>query len=104
LSCDIETPEENFKILKKLHRFNLKFDFISFEHDRYKLGDQFEKQTKNFLLDNGYKIAVNDVYSRGKKKKIYETWFVDCEIDFKKIEYKDWKNKIYTKSFEKINK
>ena len=100
LSCDIETPEENFKILKELHHFNFKFDFISFEHDRYKLGDKFEKQTKNFLLDNGYKIAIDDVYSRDKKKKIYETWFVGSKIDFIKIEYKDWKKALHKKHRE----
>ena len=95
LSCDIEPPENTYNILKKIISSNLVFDFISFEHDKYNIGDKYEKLSIEYLKNHNYKIAVNDVYSREKKYKIYETWFINNEINFNEISYPEWKKKFY---------
>ncbi len=95
LSCDIEPPENTFNILKKIINAGLEFDFISFEHDKYNEGNTYDDLSYDFLSTNDYKIAIKDVYSRNKKNKIYETWYVHKEIDFEEISYKTWKEKYY---------
>ena len=77
------------------------FDFISFEHDQYNSGDTFEKLSCDFLLNRGYKIGVKDVYSRNKKYKIYETWFINNDISFDEIIYENWKKIYYKKNLFK---
>lgn len=96
LSCDIEPPENTFKILKLLIQINLQFSFISYEHDKYNYGDKYEKLSKEFLINHGYKIAVDNVYSRNKKYKIYETWFVNNKIEFEQIDYQQWRDKKFS--------
>ncbi len=95
LSCDIEPAENTYNILKKIINSKLVFDFISFEHDKYNIGDKYEKLSIEYLKNHNYKIAVNDVYSRNKKYKVYETWFINNEIDFKEVNYSVWKKKFY---------
>ena len=95
LSCDIEPAENTFNILKKIINSNIYFDYISFEHDKYNIGDKYETLSANFLKDNNYKIAIKNVYSRNKKYKIYETWFINKKIDFKETDYDIWKKKFY---------
>ena len=104
LSCDIEPAENTYRILKKVIDSNLSFDFISFEHDKYNIGDKYEKLAIEYLNNNNYKIAVNDVYSRNKKYKVYETWFVHNDINFKEINYLEWKKKFYkNNNFSLVN-
>ena len=95
LSCDIEPAENTFNILKKIIKCGLSFNYISFEHDKYDIGDKYEKLSIDFLYSHNYKEAVTEVYSRRKKYKVYETWFVSNDVNFTKIEYSDWKNKFY---------
>ena len=101
LSCDIEPPKNTLEILKKIIELGLSFDFISFEHDLYSSGDTYEKLSYDFLLSRGYKIGIRDVYSRSKKYKIYETWFVNEDIKFTEITYDYWKKNQYPKSIFK---
>ena len=95
LSCDIEPAENTFNILKKVISSKLNFDFISFEHDKYSIGSKYEDLSIKYLKDYNYKVAVRDVYSRDKRYKIYETWFVNNDIDFKEINYSVWKKEFY---------
>lgn len=95
LSCDIEPAENTYNILKQIINSNIMFDYISFEHDKYNIGDKYEILSTKFLEKNNYKIAIKDVYSRNKKYKIYETWFINEKIDFKEINYNTWKKKFY---------
>ena len=95
LSCDIEPAENTFNILKKVISSELNFDFISFEHDKYSIGNKYEDLSIEYLKNYNYKVAVKDVYSRNKRYKIYETWFVNNDIDFKEINYSVWKNEFY---------
>ena len=98
LSCDIEPPIHTLNILTKIIDVGLSFDFISFEHDLYNSGDTFEKLSCDFLLNRGYKIGVKDVYSRNKKYKVYETWFVNNDINFDEMTYENWKTNHYKKN------
>ena len=95
LSCDIEPAENTFNILKKVISSKLNFDFISFEHDKYSIGNKYEDLSIEYLKNYNYKVAVKDVYSRNKRYKIYETWFVNNDIDFEEINYNVWKKKFY---------
>ena len=101
LSCDIEPPINTLNILKKIIEVGLSFDFISFEHDQYNSGDTYEKLSCDFLLKKGYKIGVKDVYSRNKKYKVYETWFINNDINFDEIVYENWKKIYYKKNLFK---
>lgn len=98
LSCDIEPAENTFNILKKVISSKLNFDFISFEHDKYSIGNKYEDLSIEYLKNYNYKVAVKDVYSRNKRYKIYETWFVNNDIDFEEIDYNVWKKEYYISS------
>ena len=98
LSCDIEPAENTFNILKKVISSELNFDFISFEHDKYSIGNKYEDLSIEYLKSYNYKVAVKDVYSRNKRYKIYETWFVNNDIDFEEIDYNVWKKEYYKSS------
>ena len=95
LSCDIEPAENTFNILKKVISSKLNFDFISFEHDKYSIGSKYEDLSIEYLKNYNYKVAVKDVYSRNKRYKIYETWFVNNDIDFEEMDYSVWKKECY---------
>ena len=102
LSCDIDPPKNTFKILKLLINLKIEFKYISYEHDKYSFGDKYEKLSKDFLFQNGYKVAVDNVYSRNKRYKIYETWFVKNNINYQLIDYPVWKQKFYKNNVFKI--
>ena len=95
LSCDIEPAENTFNILKKVISSELNFDFISFEHDKYSIGNKYEDLSIEYFQNYNYNVAVKDVYSRNKRYKIYETWFVNNDIDFEEMDYSVWKKKYY---------
>ena len=98
LSCDIEPAENTFNILKKVISSKLNFDFISFEHDKYSIGNKYEDLSIEYLKNYNYKVAVKGVYSRNKRYKIYETWFVNNDIDFEEMDYSVWKKEYYKSS------
>ena len=98
LSCDIEPAENTFNILKKVISSELNFDFISFEHDKYSIGNKYEDLSIEYLKNYNYKVAVKDVYSRNKRYKIYETWFVNNDIDFEEMDYSVWKKEYFKSS------
>ena len=98
LSCDIEPAENTFNILKKVISSELNFDFISFEHDKYSIGNKYEDLSIEYLKNYNYKVAVKGVYSRNKRYKIYETWFVNNDIDFEEMDYSVWKKEYYKSS------
>lgn len=101
LSCDIEPPKNTLDILKKIIEIGLSFDFISFEHDLYNSGKIYEKLSCEFLLSKGYKVGIRNVYSRSKKYKIYETWFINEDIKFNEVTYEFWKKNNYSKNIFK---
>jgi hypothetical protein len=92
LSCDIDPRDKTFAALKKILKEGLSFDFISFEHDDYTSDVSYHKLVSEYLIPKGYKIAVNNIYPKNKKNKIFETWFVSSKINFEPIEFSEWKN------------
>ena len=92
LSCDIDPRDKTFAALKKILKEGLSFDFISFEHDDYTSDESYHKLASEYLIPKGYKIAVNNIYPKNKKNKIFETWFVNSKINFEPIEFSEWKN------------
>ena len=92
LSCDIDPRDKTFEALKKILNEGLSFDFISFEHDDYTSDVSYHKLASEYLIPEGYKIAVNNIYPKNKKNKIFETWFVNSKINFEPIEFSEWKN------------
>ena len=92
LSCDIDPRDKTFEALKKILKEGLSFDFISFEHDDYTSDVSYHKLVSEYLIPKGYKIAVNNIYPKNKKNKIFETWFVNSKINFELIEFSEWKN------------
>jgi len=93
LSCDIDPQEKTFQALKKIITDGIRPKYIAFETDYYREKVNYSNLAYDFLKPYGYKIAVNNVYSNLKKKKIFETWFVINEINFQKIEYSEWVKK-----------
>jgi hypothetical protein len=100
LSCDIEPPANTFKALRQVIEQGITFDCITFEHDKYQNLKKFKDTTDyepivtEYLQNKGYKVAVKNVYPNGKRKKIYETWFVNQEITVETFQYDDWKRYI----------
>ena len=92
LSCDIDPRDKTFEALKKILKEGLSFDFISFEHDDYTSDVSYHKLVSEYLIPKGYKIAVNNIYPKNKKNKIFETWFVNSKINFEPIEFSEWKD------------
>ena len=59
------------------------------------IGNKYEIMSNEFLKKHNYKVAIKDVFSRNKKYKVFETWFVNSDINFKMIDYSTWKKKFY---------
>ena len=97
LSCDIEPTCNTYKALIKIINEGISFDFISFEHDEYlrKIctndNKDYHALAINFLKKNNYKIAIDNVYSKNKPEKLFETWFVNNSIAFEELRYNEWK-------------
>jgi hypothetical protein len=101
LSCDINPPDLTFQALKNVIEQGVVFDCITFEHDDYWRVERGFVETcnaaKEYLDDKGYKIAVDNVFAMRRRKSWYgechyETWYVNKDIDFKTMEYREWAN------------
>ena len=88
-----EEALESFAALKKVINDGIEPKLIAFETDKYRESIDYEKLAYDFLFTKNYKIAVYDVYSELKKKKIYETWFISNEVNFDKTSYSQWVKK-----------
>jgi hypothetical protein len=93
LSVDIDPAEKTFLALKKVINDGIRPKYIAFETDYYKEKKDYRIIAYNFLRPFGYNIAIKNVCSNFKKNKIFETWFVTDEINFKTIEYFEWLKK-----------
>lgn len=95
LSCDIEPPANTFAALKRVVEQGITFDCITFEHDNYanKDGSDYNVIATEYLLSRGYKIAVTDVYAGKNTEAIFETWYVNNDIDFEPVSFNEWKKR-----------
>ena len=94
LQADIEPPKNTFTALKKAVESGLTFDFIAFEHDLYCQDVDYNAITTEYLLTQGYKVAVHNVCSQRKRNpgvwSHIETWYVKDDIPFETIEFFNW--------------
>ena len=93
LSCDIHPQESTLLALKKVLTDGVRPKYIAFETDFYREKINYSNLAYNFLKPYGYKIGVKNVFSKKKKKKIFETWFVQEVLDLTTIDYKNWVKK-----------
>ena len=91
LSCDIEPAANTFAALKKVIEDDISFDCITFEHDNYKSDTDYDSIARDYLKSKGYKVAVENVYAMNKPHRLFETWFVNNDISYKKMSYEQWK-------------
>jgi hypothetical protein len=94
LSCDIEPPSNTLSALKKVIEDGIEFDCITFEHDGYASKENYDIISRKYLQSKGYKVAVENVYAMNKPNRIFETWFVKDDIEFKTTTYNEWKNNL----------
>jgi hypothetical protein len=95
LSCDIEPPENTLKALKQVIGQGITFDCITFEHDYYTAGGVVDKQATDFLIQNGYKVAVFNVYPISNPGQYFETWFVKKDLPVEPIDFNYFRVMIY---------
>lgn len=93
LSCDIEPARNTFQALKNIVESGITFDCITFEHD-FENPYSTEKEnydiiSREFLENNGYRLAVYDVKNFNY---IFESWYVKNTIDFIPISWNEWTN------------
>lgn len=97
LQVDIEPPENTFTALKKAVESGLIFDYIAFEHDLYCQPVNYDLIATEYLLTQGYKVAVYNVCSQRKRNpgvwSHIETWYVRDDIPFETMEFFEWKKK-----------
>jgi hypothetical protein len=91
LSCDIEPPENTFAALKRVIEQGITFDCITFEHDKYQSEIDYDPIVTEYLKDQGYKVAVPDVYRWRKRPCYFETWYVRNNIEYTKINFDEWR-------------
>jgi len=62
-------------------------DFFRFVIYEYQEGSKYNLLAKEFMVSNGYKVAVDQVFINDEPEKIYETWFVNKNINYEQITY-----------------
>jgi hypothetical protein len=90
VSCDIDPPGNTFEALKRIVNQGISFNCITYEHDRYCSDEDFDYLSREFLLANGYKVAVTDVYPLQFPSSVFETWYVKNEINFTKMSFEEY--------------
>lgn len=94
LQADIEPPANTFAALKRVIESGLVFDFIAFEHDIYCQDVDYDVIATDYLLSNGYKVAVYNVCAQRKRNpgvwSHIETWYIKDDIPFETMEFFDW--------------
>lgn len=91
LSCDIEPPENTFAALRRVIEQGITFDCITFEHDKYQSEVDYDPIVTEYLKEQGYKVAVRDVYRWRKRPCYFETWFVRDNIEYTEVNFDQWR-------------
>jgi len=74
LSIDIDPAENTYKALLKIPHNLYRFSVITYEHDRYQIGDEFMELSRSFLKNLGYQLVVSNLRVFGKD---FEDWWID---------------------------
>jgi hypothetical protein len=74
LSLDLEPAEITLKCLKSIPLDKIDFNVITFEHDKYRFGDNVQKESQKIFKDNGYVLVAEDVGDPITNP--FEDWYV----------------------------
>lgn len=74
LSLDIDPAVNTFEALRRLPHSDYRFSVITYEHDRYRSGDEYMVRSREFLKSLGYLRVVSNLLVFGKD---FEDWWVD---------------------------
>lgn len=78
LSLDIEPAEQTFKALARIPFHKYKFGVITYEHDLYASGPEFQARSRAFLHSLGYRLIIPNVTLPGWGP--FEDWWVFPEL------------------------
>ena len=80
LSLDLEPAEITLKCLKTIPFDRINFNVVTFEHDKYRFGDNVQKESQKIFKDNGYILVAEDVGDPIFNP--FEDWYVkDVNLD-----------------------
>jgi hypothetical protein len=83
LSLDLEPASLTFECLKSIPFDKIEFSIITYEHDDYRFGDIYKKQSREIFEKNGYHLLCSDVMANDM---IFEDWYVNLKyIDIEKL-------------------
>lgn len=77
LSLDIDPVRNTSQVLSKLPHEYYRFSVITFEHDRYRNGDEYINRSRALLRSMGYQLVVENLNLFGKD---FEDWWVDPAV------------------------
>lgn len=72
LSLDLEPPSLTNKLLHFLPLNEYRFDIITYEHDLYRVGDEYKINAKKYLENLGYKLEVENI---SNDNLMFEDWY-----------------------------
>jgi hypothetical protein len=73
LSLDLEPPSITHDCLFKIPFDKYKITVITYEHDRYRAGDEYRNSSREYLISKGYRMVQADVKCSGAE---FEDWYV----------------------------
>lgn len=77
LSLDIDPAKNTFQVLESLPHNTYRFSVITFEHDRYRKGDEYMDRSRALLRTLGYQLVVANLKVFGRD---FEDWWVDPRV------------------------
>lgn len=77
LSLDIDPARNTLQVLSGLPHEKYRFSVITFEHDRYRNGDEYMDKSRALLHEMGYQLVVANLNVFGKD---FEDWWVDPSV------------------------
>jgi len=90
LSLDLEPANVTLECLKAIPFDKIEFSVITYEHDKYRFGDQYREESRKIFKQMGYELISSDVCSNNFP---YEDWYYNPKY----VNYE------YIKVFEKNN-
>ena len=74
LSIDLEPADTTLQCLKHIPFDRFQFKVITFEHDKYRFGDQVKNESRNILQQAGYDMVVSELGEPASNP--FEDWYV----------------------------
>ena len=76
LSLDVD--DDNLDVLYLLQLNLIEFGCITFEHDRYRVGDRVRDESRRYLESFGYKLVGEDL--KYNTTNPYEDWYINPDL------------------------